>query len=123
MRHCCEFEPNDIYYLEETPIYTKRTLSIGFCPMCSKPVAELVEVRFDEKIEKVIVAGVRANKFAKKFKDKIVYSMKEANYNRFQSKPFGWKYGENKLVNTNGKIKIKQYACDFYGNKELVKVL
>ena len=36
--------------------------------------------------------------------------------------PSGFKYGKNIEIKKNGKIiGIKQYACDFYGNKVLVK--
>ena len=38
--------------------------------------------------------------------------------------PSGFKYGKNVEVKKFGKIVgIKQYACDFYGNKILVKQL
>ena len=56
-------------------------------------------------------------------KDDIEYSMRGCNYSRFKSKPFGWKYGVNKDVKINGRKGIKQYAYDFYGNKELIKTL
>ena len=36
---------------------------------------------------------------------------------------YGWKYGVNKSTKVNGKEKIKQYACDFYGNKEVIKTI
>ena len=49
--------------------------------------------------------------------------MRECNYLRFKSKPFGWKYGVNKLTKANGKERVKQYAYDFYGNKELIKTI
>jgi hypothetical protein len=36
--------------------------------------------------------------------------------------PFGFKYGVNKEIKKNGKvIALEQYACDFWGNKILVK--
>ena len=50
--------------------------------------------------------------------DEILYSAREINFRNAKSKPYGWKYGINKECK-NGKI--KQYACDFYGNKELIK--
>ncbi len=121
MRHCCQFKADDIYYLKETNLYVKRTLSIGFCPICQKPVAELVEIRFDGAFNRDYQFGIKANDLAMKYKDDIVYSMKECNYQKLKSKPFGWRYGVNKSVKINGKEKIKQYACDFYGNKELIK--
>jgi hypothetical protein len=49
--------------------------------------------------------------------------MRECNYRKFKSKPYGWKYGVNKTAKINGKERIKQYACDFYGNKEQIKLI
>ena len=123
MRHCCEFKADDIYYLNETNLYTSRKLSIGFCPICEKPVAELIEIRFDGSIERNRVSGVSAQELMLKLKDQISYSMRECNYLRFKSKPYGWKYGVNKSCKVNGKGKIKQYAYDFYGNKEIIKII
>ena len=123
MRHCCEFKADDIYYLAETELYTYRKLSIGFCPQCGKPVAELYCQRFDGIIERVKYSGIKANELVMKYKDEIVYSMKECNYRKFKSKPYGWRYGINTSVKINGKERVKQYACDFYGNKEFIKLV
>ena len=122
MRHCCTFSADDIYYLLETNLYKTRKLSIGFCPICNKPVAELFQIRFDGKIEKTSQAGLKANDLMQNLKDEILYSLKECNFLKFKSKPYGWKYGVNKSVKINGKERIKQYAYDFYGNKEVIKL-
>ena len=123
MRHCCKFKPDDIYYLRETNLYIYRMFTIGFCPICGKPVAEIYQVRFDGVPERFSWAGVEANEAMGKYSDDILYSMKEVNYKRFKSKPFGWKYGVNRSSKNKrtGKETVKQYAYDFYGNKELVK--
>ena len=123
MQHCCKFKADDIYYLAETNLYTHRKLSIGFCPICQKPIAELVQRRFDGAIDRVVVSGLKADNLVFKHKDQIVYSMKECNFLRFKSKPYGWKYGINRAVKINGKERIRQYSCDFYGNKEIVKTV
>lgn len=121
MRHCCQFRPDDIYYLQDNDNYSSRKLSIGFCPICGKPVAELIQWRFDGKFDRDSYAGIKANDLMIKHKNEIVYSMKEFNYSRFKSRPFGWKYGINKNVKSGRKDLVKQYAADFYGNKELIK--
>lgn len=121
MRHCCQFNPDDVYYLRDNDLFSSRKLSIGFCPICSKPVAELTEWRFDGVMNKTSVSGVRANDLMLGLRDEIVYSLREYNYSKFKSKPFGWVYGVNKSVKTGRRELTKQYACDFYGNKELVK--
>ena len=122
MRHCCEFRPDDIYFLKETNLYISRKLSIGFCPICQKPVAELVEINFTGAIHRQRVSGIKAQELTTKLAEEILYSMRECNYLRFKSKPFGWKYGINKAVKNNGKEIVKQYAADFYGNQELIKI-
>lgn len=121
MRHCCKFKADDIYYLSENELYTSRKMSIGFCPICGKPVAEIIQWRFDGKLDRDCFSGIKANDLMLKHKNEIVYSIKELNYSRFKSRPFGWKYGINKNVKSGRKDLVKQYAADFYGNKELIK--
>lgn len=123
MRHCCEFRADDIYFLRENNLYTSRKLSIGFCPICQKPVAELIETRFDGPIIRHRESGYKAQELMFSLRNQIEYSMRECNYSRFKSKPYGWKYGVNKSTKINGKEKIKQYAYDFYGNKEVIKTI
>lgn len=122
MRHCCQFKADEIYYLEETSLYVNRKLSIGFCPICKKPVAELVEISFTGAVERNRASGIKANELMIELKDQIKYSMRECNYQKFKSKPFGWKYGVNKSAKIKGKEYVRQYAKDFYGNIELIKV-
>lgn len=122
MRHCCQFKADEIYYLEETSLYVNRKLSIGFCPICEKPVAELVEISFTGSVERNRASGIKANELMIELKDQIKYSMRECNYQKFKSKPFGWKYGVNKSAKIKGKEYVRQYAKDFYGNIELIKV-
>ena len=121
MRHCCQFYPDDVYYLQDNDLYSSRKLSIGFCPICGKPVSELVEWKFDGEYKKTSLSGIKAHSMAMKYRSEIVYSLRECNYLKCNSKPFGWKYGINKSVKSGKKELVKQYACDFYGNKELIK--
>ena len=121
MRHCCKFKADDIYYLYETALYTTRRLSVGFCPICGKPVAELYKIRFGGASEREYFVGIKANESVCNLQDEINYSVKECNYKKLKSKPYSWRYGLNKSVKVNGQEKIKQYACDFYGNKEIIK--
>lgn len=121
MQHCCKFNPEDVYYLRDNDLYSDRKLSIGFCPVCEKPVCELIEWRFDGKFNRIRAAGIEANDMMLEYKDEIIYSLRECNYAKFKSKPFGWVYGVNKSIKSKGREIIKQYACDFYGNKELIK--
>ena len=122
MRHCCQFKADEIYYLEETSLYVSRKLFIGFCPICKKPVAELEEISFTGAVQRLRESGIKANELMLSVKYQISYSMRECNYRRFKTKPYGWKYGVNKSVKINGKEYLRQYAKDFYGNQELIKV-
>ena len=119
VRHCCRFNADDIYYLKDTDLFTSRTLSIGFCPICKKPVAELVEYGINGSVNKISLAGLNANNLVLGLKNEILYSIRDLNYRKLKSKPFGWKYGVN-IETKDGKV--KQYAYDFYGNKELIKI-
>ena len=123
MRHCCTFRADDIYYLAETNLFVSRKLQIGFCPICKKPVAELIEISFTGAVERCRASGYKSNILVESLKNDIVYSMRECNYIRFKAKPFGWKYGVNKSVRIKGQERIKQYAYDFYGNKEIIKTI
>ena len=123
MRHCCKFDADDTYYLRESNLYTTRKLSIGCCPICNKPIAELFERRFDGVIERHRASGIEAHNMMLKLKDQISYSIRQFSYSRAKSSPYGWKYGINKLVKIKGKENIRQYACDFYGNKEIIKIV
>ena len=118
MYHCISFDAVEIYCLKETEIYTDRVLSIGFCPLCNKPVAELVEQNFMGGINKTTAVGINAQNMMLALKNDIVRAVPKHIKQKRRFKPFGWKYGENKECN-NGKV--RQYACDFYGNKELIK--
>ncbi len=121
MKHCCRFKADDIYYLKDNDFYSSRYLSIGFCPVCQKPVAELVEWRFDGTLKKTSASGVQADELLSNINSEISYSVREINYKRTKYKPYSWRYGINKCVKSGKKEVIKQYACDFYGNKELIK--
>ena len=120
MRHCCQFKADDIYYLEDTDIYSSRILSIGFCPICKKPIAELIEYGINGGLNRISLSGINANNLMLQVREQIIYSLKELNYKKLKSKPYGWKYGVNKKTKQGV---VKQYACDFYGNKELVKTI
>ena len=121
MQHCCRFKADDIYFLADTELYPKRQLSVGFCPICGKPVAELYQVRFDGFISRDSYSGLKADEIVMNLSGSILFSARECNHLRFKAKPFGLKYGVNKTVRVNGTECQRQYAYDFYGNKELIK--
>ena len=81
------------------------------------------DIRFDGVVERENFSGFKANEVAMRYKDDILFSLRECNYLKFKTKPFGWKYGVNKSVKIKGEERVKQYAYDFYGNKEVIKTV
>lgn len=123
MRHCCEFDAYDIWYLKDSDEFSNRALFIGDCPICNKHVAILTQRNVKTNsfltIKKV---GECAISFAKELIKEIVYSKNAINKMKFRPKPYGWRYGLNKeKKDKKGNTYVEQYAKDFYGNKELVK--
>ena len=118
MYHCISFNAAEIYCLKDTNICSERILAIGFCPICEKPVAELIEQNFLGSINKTKAVGINAQNMMLTLKKDIIRAIPKTNTGKKRIKPYGWKYGINK-EGKNGKI--SQYACDFYGNKELIK--
>ena len=122
MRHCCKFEAFDIWYLKDTEDYTNRTLFIGDCPICNKHVVELIQKNIKtNSISSIKKVGESAIQFTKDVTNDLVYSRNKLNSMKFKPKPYGWRYGVNKLKKSkNGEEFLEQYAVDFFGNSELV---
>ena len=123
MRHCCEFDAYDIWYLKDNDDYTNRVLFIGDCPICGKHVCILSQR--NKKTNSLLTVkkiGESALKFSKNSYKEILYSRNKVNKMALNPKPYGWRYGVNKeKTDKNGNTTIEQYAVDFYGNSELVK--
>lgn len=123
MRHCCNFEAYDIWYLKNNKEYSNRVLFIGDCPICGKHLCVLYQ---KNNYTNSIITIKKVGECTKNFlsiliKDKI-YSRNEVNKMNLTSKPFGWRYGINKEKKSkDGTITIEQYAVDFYGNAEMIK--
>ena len=64
------------------------------------------------------ISGVRANEICKKLAPEIDFKMSSLTLAKMRPKVYGWLYGINKEC-VGG---VEQYACDFYGNSELVKI-
>ena len=117
MFHCVKFFHFKIIYLFDSPSFRHRTITIGVCPKCGKLIAELKEERkADGKTFVDIKSGIEAHNFLKKIETQINYSWERK---KEKNLPIGWKFGIN--IETKAG-EIKQYASDFRGNKELVKV-
>lgn len=115
MYHCSHFNKTKTMYLFDNKDFRHRIVSVGTCPKCKKLVCALSEQRkTDGLIFHTQYSGSKANSFLKKIQTSINYSNEKK---RVKNPPIGWRFGINKLKNGI----LKQYSCDFRGNKELVK--
>lgn len=123
MRHCCSFDALDIWYLKNNENFCRRTLYIGFCPLCKKPVIELIQQnKHTHTYSFLKKVGPKANMLTTELLPEKEYARSEVHKDKVVNLPFGWKYGINKEYKSgsNGSV-IKQFASDFYGNKALIK--
>lgn len=100
--------------------YIRRKLEIGFCPVCYHQVAKLTQTKIQtNETHELFYTKRKAEKIIKECSNQINYTSNDAPKDRGV---FGFRFGENKeKKNRDGSITITQKACDFYGNKELVK--
>ena len=119
MHHCVEFSACDIWQLKKNDDFIKRQVNIGFCPVCGKAVAELVERTKDGDFKFTKKVGDKADKLCYRLSRDIDYKSSTLTLAKFRPKLYGWVYGVNK-ENSSNKM-LEQYAYDFYGNKVLVK--
>ena len=121
MRHCNSvFSAQDIWYLLDSEECIKRKLFIANCPICNK---EMVLYSYSnskgEFFEKYYYSN-GARKIKERLKKDVVSTM--LGFKTKYKMPSGFVYGLNKEIKRNGKIIAQmQYACDFWGNKILVK--
>ena len=122
MRHCNSlFSAEDIWFLVDNDKEIKRRIYIANCPVCQKEIALYCCFNLENNsiFEKYYYSG-GARKIKQKYKKEITGTM--LGFRKKYKMPFGYKFGINKEIKKNGKIVgIKQFACDFQGNKILVK--
>lgn len=121
--HCnLKFRADEIKFLYDKDNFIKRKLKIGRCPVCDKLVARLIETRIqDNQVFDTVYTKGKAEKIINQLSDEVAYSSLDnipANKTLY-----GFRYGENREVKNKktGEITLVQKACDFNGNKELVK--
>ncbi len=122
MRHCNSvFQAEDIWFLLDNENETKRKLYLAKCPICNKEMALYTSVnqQSNEAFEKYYYS-MGAHRIKQRVKKDINYTM--LGFKNKYKMPSGFIYGKNLEIYKNGKvIGTKQYACDFFGNKVLVK--
>lgn len=120
MIYCFEckrkIKPYDVWHLYDNSLFYDRKLFIGKCPKCKKDFAALIEVR---KTDNKIFLDTRKDDKASKLIDKCItqiwYRNKDLKFKK--GVPFGFIFGENR----QNKKEINVYACDFFGNKQLIE--
>lgn len=122
MRHCNSvFSAEDIWFLLDSEKYSKRKLYLAHCPICNKNMAlySYFDANLNSFYEQYFYSG-GVERIKKKLKPDLTSTM--LGFKTKYKTPSGFKYGKNVEIKKMGKvIGIKQYACDFYGNKILVK--
>ena len=122
MRHCNSvFKAEDIWYLLDKDNTTKRKMFLANCPICNKEMVlyEHFDNDTQEYYQKYYYSG-GAVRIKQRLKKEVTSTM--LGFRDKYKAPSGFKYGKNVEVKRNGEIvAIKQYACDFNGNKILVK--
>ena len=121
--HCnTKFKPYVTWFLFSSSGFYNRSIEFGFCPHCNKDIACLVEYRKadDVKFTKY-VKNKDVNKLREQYRNEIDY--KSTDLITTKGAPYRWVYGLNqqKIDKKTGEVTIKQTACDFYGNKEVIK--
>ena len=121
MRHCNSvFKAQDIWFLLDNEEFKNRKLYLAFCPVCNKEMVLYSANTANNLIFEKYYYSNGARKIKEKFKKDVVSTM--LGFKNKYKMPSGFKYGLNKEIKKNGKIvEIRQYACDFWGNKILVK--
>lgn len=120
--HCNrKFEPYVIQFLKDNEEYSHRSLEIGICPECTHQVAKLVERRKSDGVKTMTQVSRR------KAKRLILECEKDIEYTSLDTPKrtkslYGFRYGENtERIRKDGTRTVIQKACDFNGNKEIVK--
>lgn len=122
MRHCNSvFSADDIWFLLDKDNKTQRKLYLANCPICNKKIA--LYSYFDNDINNFLEQYFYSGG-VQRIKDKLKPDLTSTMLgfkNKYKA-PSGFKYGKNVEIKKMGKVVgVKQYACDFYGNKILVK--
>ena len=111
----------EVWFLKDIKDFEARKLLIGSCSKCHRPVATLIEKRISDG--RVFVnqnyTGNEAVRVIKKEAKRMLCQYYKVDTNSL----YGWIYGVNtEIRNKSGKVtQIRQYASDYYGNKNIQK--
>lgn len=110
-------KPYDVWFLFNVKDFYQRKLEIGKCPKCKTDLTALCEIRKTDCKEFINrECGTYAAAQIDKCVPQLWYRQKDLKFKK--GKPYGFVYGENRQTQKERKI----FACDFFGNKELLEV-
>jgi ribosomal protein L37AE/L43A len=117
-------EPKETLHLKDTKDFKERILKVYQCPVCLHPLAKLVcrRIEDNQKFE-CLYTREDATEVITSLKGDVVRSQTDFN-NKGYSRIYGFRYGVNteKINKKTGEVTILQEACDFNGNKEMIRL-
>lgn len=119
---CCnkKIENAELWILSDFNNFTQRKLLVGKCSVCGDDaVLEIVRRVDTAKTYYNLYNGIEAVKVLYREKKRKITVIPDINSDSL----YGWVYGINTQIrNKKGEVtKIRQYASDFSGNRELRK--
>ena len=124
MLECCrkKFKPYETWYLYDNECFYDRSLTIGRCPICKKPIALLKETRkADDRIFYNQATGKhKTDRLLDLNKNNVSYSTQDFKKHKM-TRPKYLRYGENKIVKKGKKIYQRMNAVSRFGIRECIK--
>lgn len=123
--HCnMKVSSKETLYLKDTRDFKDRVLKIYQCPVCLHPLAKLTcrRIEDNQKFECLYTREDAKEVIEELSKESIRSSLDKIDNG--YSKLYGFRYGVNtqKVNKKTGEVITYQEACDFNGNKELVRL-
>lgn len=121
LRICCgRFHAQEVYSLEPNG-YAERILEIGDCPQCGNRVVTVCKKTYTGNWIYETCKRKKAQKLFEENKSSIIGGLIK-NFRTGNKSNMGFRYGDNVEIRKKDKIEHRQYAVDFNGTRELVKL-
>lgn len=117
-------EAKETLYLKDTRDFKDRVLKIYQCPVCLHPLAKLICKRKEDNQKfECLYTREDAKEVIEDLSKEVDRTQKDFKNNVY-SKLYGFRYGVNtqKIDKKTGEVITYQEACDFNGNKEIVRL-
>lgn len=124
-KHCSQkFKPYETWFLYDNKGFYERSLIIGKCPVCKKPVAELKEKRKadDKTFYQLAVGKEKVERLTGICINSVNYSSQDLKTKKSKmTLPKYIRYGENKFIKKGGKTFQRMNAVGRYGQREVIQ--